>query len=435
MKESRVLDELNRIKPADYVGQVRRLGRSRLDPYLRDSICSLYEEVRDLRRQDRLSRQAATLLRFVEPALQSEWMLGQSADPLLDGTSDSAAQSGCRYLSYTNVRVLNNVLGTNAHTTDSHVEHACWQTIRYLAKSWANYEIRTITGREKWNQGNRLDVTQLQRRVEMVSTIYEVASFGALSPTPNVPIPQTWNDYATESGKYAALEYLTALPQTQQHDEVTFLRTIHITECCLWGMLVRIMSAIEYLKSDQLSHAAECLRRAARFAGAQTSTMSAMQTMPPEHFAEFRDATGNASAVQSRTNQLVYAFLFGIDAAKVTVLDAAPETRHILHYSNARFVTLWQALHTIDLEDPAASAVIDAAARLDAEMHRWRGKHYGVAVKYLPPETEGTGGTSGAAYLRAFIKHRFRRSDPSVNALNVSVREGTRARGVLGWEN
>ena len=122
----------------------------------------------------------------------------------------------------------------------------------------------------------------------------------------------------------------------------------------------------------------QCLSRGANeFAVAQTLAMRILKTMPVENFLAFRDATGDASAVQSASNQLLLIHVLGVDREKVEALAAVPENTYVLQYANPRFVPLKRALQEMPGSGPGADLVLEQALRLDAEMCKWRASHYG----------------------------------------------------------
>ncbi|MGO9874068.1 MAG: hypothetical protein ACLPVY_09740, partial [Acidimicrobiia bacterium] len=112
MKERQLLDSLERFGPANYVGRVRAEGRAKLAPEVRDHMAELYGELRPLLREDRLSPTVARVLRVALPVFESEWKLSGGGEPSA-GFERPLDTPGMRYLSYTNVRVLNSAVGTN----------------------------------------------------------------------------------------------------------------------------------------------------------------------------------------------------------------------------------------------------------------------------------------------------------------------------------
>jgi hypothetical protein len=47
---------------------------------------------------------------------------------------------------------------------------------------------------------------------------------------------------------------------------------------------------------------------------------------------------------------------------------------------------------------------MDCARLLDKHLLSWRGLHLSFALRYLPPDAMGTGGTAGPSYLQKFFR-------------------------------
>jgi tryptophan 2,3-dioxygenase len=211
----------------------------------------------------------------------------------------------------------------------------------------------------------------------------------------------------------------------------------------MWGILARVMTAIEWIKRQRWTPARECLVRATTLARAQTEVFEIMKTMTPDSFLAFRTNTGESSAVQSTSNHLLHIFMQGVDPAKAEAIADVPENEYLLRYANPHFMPLRHAVETIPTDDPDGQAVVEEARRIDRELFRWRASHYGVARRYLPEAGMGTGGTAGAAYLKTFYANRIftTTGGPARPPEVVSPLDGTppiergRARPILSWQN
>ncbi|GGV70982.1 hypothetical protein [Streptomyces griseoloalbus] len=414
MRTAAVLRAVLDFDMAHYIDHARSVGRDRLDPALRARMAEAYEDVTVALALDghRLGRQERAVLRLAELVFQAEWKLalpeGESPQQVAARGGGPLDRRGKRYQPYGNVRLLNHVLGTRWHAPDGAVERACWQAVRAVASGWRAYEQRTVDGTETWARDALPEPGQLAERIERLDALVSLTAgrAPALRPAAATP-PRHWRDYLLPHGRANILEHLTVLPQTTQHDEVTFLRVIHLVEATTWGVLARVMSAAEWLRARRWEYAAECLDRAAVLAAAQTQALLVMRrTMPVEHFHGFRAATGDASAVQAFPTQLLHIHLLGVHPEKVEALHEATENAYVLLHQNPDFEPLRDLLHRVPGE-AAGRHVLDAAHRLDQELYAWRKIHYGVAVRYLPQQSTGSGGTSGAPYLRSFYQDRL----------------------------
>ncbi|MET7731861.1 hypothetical protein ABZT02_10880 [Streptomyces sp. NPDC005402] len=398
---------------AEYVSTTRAVGRHHLDPELRNRMAELYLDLRDaLHGSDAVfDRQELRVLRFAELALQSEWKL---ADP--SGTSGDAGllntvsgPRGKRYQPYANVRLLNQVLGTRRGSSDASIEYRCRQTLRFLIRSWLEYEQRSSNGTEvTWGWQRPLTPDAMSERLERLERLRQETADWPTLPRPHPAPPARWHDYVGDAGRSDTLEYLVNLPQTQHHDENAFLRVIHLTEVTTSGILARVLGAKTWLETGKLREAAMCLERAAALASLQLDVMRVLRrTMSVENFLGFRKETGDASAVQMTSSQALHVHLLGVHPLKVEALEGVPENAFLLFHLNDRFRPLRSLLHELPEDADDSALVLTAARDLDEALYAWRRLHLGLAHRYLPKDSMGSGGTSGAPYLAGFYQDRL----------------------------
>jgi len=424
MKENALRAGLDSFNLGEYIEAVRANGRARLDPEVRAQAAELYEDIVPAKDSLYISEDLARTIRLAERVLEPEWMFVQDPIP--------------RYPNYTNWRALNWVLGTYRHMSDVQLSRSCLSGIRILAADWLDFELRTYAGLERFSLDS-VPTEQLPERLSRIHAIAEAANpLEPIASTNSIQPPARWRDYVFDSTRTLTLRFLTALPQTTQHDEITFLRTIHIGEACFWAQLGSVMHAIEWLKQGNFSAGETCLRNAARFAGFSKLVFKAMKTMPDEHFMlGFREATGNASAIQSMTYQLLQIFTLGLDPQKVDALARIPEHRPLLLYGNPKFVSLKAKLIELDEKGTLPESLRNAAYDLDKKMYAWRGEHLGIAKRYLADLQPGTGGTAGVLYLENHFRHRIFADPDFVPVTNVDLGSlrSVRARPVFSNQN
>jgi hypothetical protein len=399
---------------AQYVHSARATGRDLLDPGLRGRMAELYHDLAAIPRadQDVLSAGEHQVLQLARLLLQSEWRLAiapRSEPDQIPYPGWDSDVPGKRYIAYANLRILNEALGTSRHSSDAAVEARCWPVLRQLAESWVGYECRTHDRTETWAQQDLPDDGQLEERIDRLTGLLE----SVRSPAPSLPPaavhpPATWAGYLGPAGRSNLLEFLVNLPQTTMHEENAFLRVIHLTEATNWGMIARLLAATEWLKAGRWRQAASCLTRAAALAEVQLAAIILLRrTMSVDRFLAFRDATGEASAVQSLSGQLLHIHLTCVHPGKLEALSTVPENAHLLLYRNPVFEPLRKALGRIPEGHPPAAEAMAAARKFDEVMFHWRRVHLGLAHRYLPGQSAGSGGTSGASYLQGFYLDRL----------------------------
>lgn len=396
MKEDRIVERLASFTPWQYITESRFNGRTSMNPDMKLAAATLYEQICRFRSQEVfISHEVDALLEMAERLFFSDWFLYNEPQP--------------RYPAYTNVKMLNWVLGTHQRKSLTEIWEQCWSVINLLAQDLTSFEICSLAGIEKWQQNNYgIDICR-----ERIQALQELKAFFPqqhtypVSYVASANIPSDWWEYLSENRKALALIQLTAFPQTTEHDEFLFLRTIHISESCFWGILTSVIAAMESIKAKNFGKAARCLEEAARFAEVLVPLFQAFKTMPPDNFTEFRDATGNASAIQSRTYQLVQIFTQGFDERKAESLLKNPEVADLLHYRHSNFRSLRNLLQGIaQNSNEDIELIFKWAEDLDKALYAWRCLHLGIARAYLPPQIEGTGGTHGAPYLATHFRRR-----------------------------
>jgi tryptophan 2,3-dioxygenase len=150
-----------------------------------------------------------------------------------------------------------------------------------------------------------------------------------------------------------------------------------------------------------------------------TAQLSALDTLPPHRFAEFRGYLGTSSGSQS---------------AQFRALEAASGLRepHFLaaleeHGDPPELVRRWLDRPTLEeqfdrivaqegvtleavYQDPAQSPLLMLAEGLleyEQSFALWRFLHVQLVERIIGPGTGGTGGTLGARYLQRTVSQRF----------------------------
>ena len=122
-----------------------------------------------------------------------------------------------------------------------------------------------------------------------------------------------------------------------------------------------------------------------------------LQTLTPDLFLKFRDATGEASAVQSLNYHMMELAMYGYDARKIEAYSK---------FDHLRELTLPPLRSVRPLRDAVLRSgdpeLTEALAGVERTLLTWRGRHYGFGRRYLPG-VKGSGGTEGAGYLKRFV--------------------------------
>src|SRR5258708_15851463 len=147
--------------------------------------------------------------------------------------------------------------------------------------------------------------------------------------------------------------------------------------------------------------------------------LSARDTLPTTHFAEFRGHLGTSSGSQSIQFRAIEATSGLREPHFMQVLQEHGPVPDVVQRALSRpplqdlFLELWRAQH-IELEALYTGAqptteffLAEALLEYEQQFAEWRFKHVQLVERILGPLTGGTGGTLGAKYLSRTIDQRF----------------------------
>jgi len=189
----------------------------------------------------------------------------------------------------------------------------------------------------------------------------------------------------------------SAFRASDDHHEHMFLRAVQACELAFY--LIRyftVRARLSIGRGDGLAPA--LMGQLVHYAALPNHIFHVLQTLTPDLFLTFRDATGEASAVQSLNYHLMELVMYGHDARKV---EAYLKFEH-LHELTVPPLRSVRPLHdtVLGAGDPELTEALVAVERA---LLTWRGRHYGFGRRYLPG-VKGSGGTEGAGYLKRFVQ-------------------------------
>jgi tryptophan 2,3-dioxygenase len=374
---------------AGYVEQARSRGRAQLPDELRREAGALYEQICEFRASHYVvARDLDDTLELSQRVLFSEWFVGRVGSP--------------RYRAYANIGVLNWYLGTTRRVPYQAIWRHAAEAVKLLLQDVIAFEVGSLAGIETCSAAS-FDLSAVRARVERLRALAaSLASVEAPIGLVGVSPPKRWAAYTSEPS--SALIHLTAFPLTDEHDEYFFLRAIHISESCFWGILTATLAAVESLKRRRTLTAARCLCVALPFAELLTPLFQAIKTMSPQRFLRFRDATGNASAIQSRTYQLMQIALTGANPETIKIIASIDELKDLRLYDQPSFTSLASLAHQVgDARRAERASLGESIDGLSKALLKWRKLHRGIVRTYLADIPEGTGGTSGPSYLKRTV--------------------------------
>ena len=228
---------------------------------------------------------------------------------------------------------------------------------------------------------------------------------------------------AVTYGSYLALDRLLALQQTRSvpahPDELLFIIVHQSSELWFKCILHELDGLIAHLSSRDVVAALASIKRVNTLVRIVAGHLSALETLPPQRFAQFRGYLGTSSGSQSAQFRAIEAVSGLRDAHFMHALEEHGEMPALVRRSLERptLQSLFEGI--LESEGVTLRGVYDEArptplfllaeALLEYEQGfaLWRFLHVQLVERIIGPGTEGTGGTLGAKYLQRTVSQRF----------------------------
>jgi tryptophan 2,3-dioxygenase len=239
------------------------------------------------------------------------------------------------------------------------------------------------------------------------------------------PAGMTYADYLKLKQLLGAQQPLSDL-----HDEMLFIIIHQTKELWMKQMLHELRLAIQLVEADRFAEAYKAMARISRIQAVMTLSWDVLSTLTPVDYLKFRAVLGTSSGFQSEQFREIE-FRLGLKepnfvnhyepgSSERTALEAALHARSLREASHGALERAG-----FDLADRSVEAIAAAwlEVYLDAErwfdlyelaeklvdiddaLAAWRFKHV-LTVERIIGNRPGTGGSSGAPYLRATLDKR-----------------------------
>ena len=393
---SQVQRVLSSISANQYVIAARKSGRAGVSSENRKS-CSVLVETLQI-----LTSSGSKMSRY-----QSETV--SLAIDFLTAERDLFYDPVPRYNVYTNLSIIDRYLGVSIRLPLTETWDRCRTALAFLVNDWFQYEQHSVIDKSaKRPVGVGFKRDNVLPRIEELNNLVPLTYTETLVHIPEIEkLPQhdhevDWGYYAMEGKGAIALCHLSALPQTRYHDEYMFLRTIHLTEVCFWGIIRSLRGALFSFHNNQVKISTRCLREANYYAYFLVRLFKgSFKTLPVESFYHgFREATGNASAIQSEKYQHLEILTRGINRRKSASLNIQPEHYWLKGWNPPESWTLSGLVNRVkSANDVSLLELRSEAYKLEMHLQTWRNIHLGIAMQYLNPGDTGTG-NEGIDYLK-----------------------------------
>jgi tryptophan 2,3-dioxygenase len=194
----------------------------------------------------------------------------------------------------------------------------------------------------------------------------------------------------------SVLKRCSGFRRSDKHDEHIFIRSVQACEVTFFMIRWVARQAILVLEIDRAEFSFR-MEQLAACSELLNAIFHMLKTLSPELFMGFRDATGDASALQSLNYHLMELVVYGYDERKAETFAQFAHLGQINNSQLRELRSLRDAARTS--ADPEVAALFSVVER---HLLQWRGRHYGMGRTYLPNIT-GSGGTEGAGYLKRFV--------------------------------
>ena len=240
-------------------------------------------------------------------------------------------------------------------------------------------------------------------------------------PSP-APAGKATGDGVTYSS-YLALDELLKLQrprsQPEHPDELLFIIVHQASE--LWFKLIlhELDGLIGLMESRDTLGALTSVKRVNALVHIVTGQLSALETLPPQRFAQFRGYLGTSSGSQSVQFRAIEAMSGMRDEHFLQVLKQHGEIAPLVKQALSR-PTLQQLFddlldfHNVTLEQIYAEPnqrplqmLAEGLLEYEQGFAMWRFLHVQLVERIIGPGTSGTGGTLGSKYLQKTISQRF----------------------------
>ena len=222
-------------------------------------------------------------------------------------------------------------------------------------------------------------------------------------------------------GSYLALDEILALqrPRSAHPDELLFIVVHQASELWFKEILHELDLLVESFQRHEPEFALFRMGRINALMRIVSAQLSALETLPPQHFAEFRTHLGSSSGSQSVQFRAIEAASGLREPHFMNVLQEHGDIPEVVRRALARptlqdlFMELLRAeeteLEALYVGERPTTLFFLAEALLEYEQQfgQWRFKHVQLVERVIGPSTGGTGGTLGSRYLMRTIDQRF----------------------------
>jgi tryptophan 2,3-dioxygenase len=204
------------------------------------------------------------------------------------------------------------------------------------------------------------------------------------------------DDAALTYGRYLALDEVLGAqrPRSDEHDELLFIVVHQVYELWFKQLLHELAHLRSRLADGDTPHAARTLRRILTILKVAVAQIDVIETMSPRQFTSFRDRLDASSGFQSWQFREIEAVL-GRDLWPAFLAYLARHGYDPDRPADGLLVDVYA-------DDGGPAQVAELLVDLDEGLQEWRYRHVKMVERTIGDKA-GTGGSSGADYLRSTL--------------------------------
>ena len=222
---------------------------------------------------------------------------------------------------------------------------------------------------------------------------------------------------------YLALDEILGAqrPRSDEHDEVLFIVIHQVYELWFKQLLHELGALQRHLEDGRTPQALHTLRRTLTVLKVVVAQIDVLETMTPRQFTSFRARLDASSGFQSAQFRELEAVLGRRDTrvfqhypadsperARIAAAMSRPSVfdSFLIYLSRAGYRvetdTVREVLLAVYRDDGGEAQVAERLVDVDEGLQEWRYRHVKMVERTIGDKS-GTGGSSGAAYLRSTI--------------------------------
>ena len=194
-------------------------------------------------------------------------------------------------------------------------------------------------------------------------------------------------------------------PRSEEHDEMLFIIVHQVYELWFKEILHELTFLQRSLEAGHTAHALGTLKRILTILKTVVAQVDVLETLTPTQFMTFRSRLESASGFESVQFRALEAIL-GVHGAPEHGARTVFES-YLLYLSTAGYkvpaeqssAATQEVLLTVYKDDGEAAQVAERLVDLDEGFQEWRYRHVKMVERTIG-DKPGTGGSSGAEYLR-----------------------------------